>query len=405
MGYLKRLCIGLLLVAVCGSALPAAPLTPFLTQISKNVRRSAIVRQNPGMNRMRWMRFYFPSTTVARQDGVWEKLYHAFNSKDEQRAVAFYLYQMYVSAAAYGQMPSGELTINQLGVLDGLEKLTTSFDVRDVQEFYQDNKPEIKAWLKQFFDKVGLRGYRTNDPLNDVAERQFLQILANSADGRGRACYLVAAPKWKSALRAQDIAWLTRVQQSTERDIGQKVALYKVPKATLSALDKRIGNKGSGQMAYLFRPAGQECAARAYLTGSSLCRQMKGQPSQERRLSRIYQLHLEPTDREFLKPARGNRFRAPNGKVYPDWYYHEAVLVVLHHANQYTPVVLDKFLSDKPIVLEKWLAYFNPRTTLIYASPFQRWEETESSLVLPDRTSQKGIWKNGRLYRPYPVDE
>ena len=395
--------MGFLLVAVLGSALPAAPLTPFLAQVSKSVRRSALVRQNPGMNRMRWMRFYFPSTTVAQKDGVWEKLYHAFNSKDEQRAVAFYLYQMYISAAAYGQMPGRYLTINQLGVLDGLEKLTTPFDVRNVQEFYEDHKPEIKAWLKQFFNKIGKTSYRTDDPRNDATERQFLQILANSADARGRACYLVETPKWKSALRKQDAAWLAQVLRGTEREIGRKVALYKMPKSSLAALDKRVGRMVGGQMSYLFRPAGQECAARAYLTGSGLCRQMKSQPAQGRQISRVYQLHLSPTDNEFLKPARGNRFRAPNGKVYPNWYYHEAILVVLQHANQYTPVVLDKFLSDKPIVLEKWLTYFNPRMTIIYASPFQRWEETENTLVLPDKTGPKGILKDGRLYRPYPV--
>ena len=403
MFLLRKTACFVLLLSFLVSAIPAASLPSFFTQLTQTLQRSAAIRQNPGMNRFRWMRFYFPTAQVAPQEDWWDKLYRLFCVQDQQRAVAFYLYQMYISAAAYGTVPHGYLTVNHLGVLDGLERLKNRFDVRGAVEFYDENKAEIKKNLKQFFDNTHLASYRPDDPRNDAAERNFLRVLANSADSSGRARYRLTAPRWKSSLLPQDMAWLSQALQRVERDIGKKVVLYQTAKGDFSLLDKRVGNSARGNLAYLYRPAGQECAARAYLTGSGVCQQLAVQAPAERKISRIYRLHIKPLEGAFLRAAHGGHFYSPAGGTYPDWYYHEAILIILKHGEQYTPVVLDKFLFAKPVSLEQWMKSFNIYTTVLYATPFQRRDDTEERLVQPDGKNKKGIFKYGRLYRPYPV--
>lgn len=80
-------------------------------------------------------------------------------------------------------------------------------------------------------------------------------------------------------------------------------------------------------------------------------------------------------------------------------------MIIVNRGREYTPVVLDKFLFDNPVELEDWLALFDQRRTVLYATPFQRWEDTEERLVCPDRKTPQGIVKEGRTYHPYPVEE
>ena len=104
------------------------------------------------------------------------------------------------------------------------------------------------------------------------------------------------------------MAWLSQALQRVERDIGHKVVLYQTAKGDFSLLDKRVGNSARGNLAYLYRPAGQECAARAYLTGSGVCQQLAVQAPAERKISRIYRLHIKPLEGAFLRAAHGGHF-------------------------------------------------------------------------------------------------
>lgn len=381
-------------------------MSPFMTQLSAAIQKIPSVRENPGMNRLYRMRFYFPSDQVAQREGFWEQFLRAFSDKDQERAIAFYLYQMYISSAAYGQLPQGRLTVNQLGVLDGLERLPGAFDVRKAPAFYQKHKSEIKNWLKLFFSKAHLPVYRESDVQNDSVELNFLRILASSADGKGRAGYRLDDPQWKSSLKNQEAARLTKLQRLAQQEIARKVVLYQVNKADLSAADKMTARGNNRSLReYLYRPAAKECAASAYVTGSCLCEQLAAHSSTAKGISRVYQLHMRPQGGGVLQAAGGKGFYAPSGTKYPEWYYHEAVLIIVNRGREYTPVVLDKFLFDNPVELEDWLALFDQRRTVLYATPFQRWEDTEERLVCPDRKTPQGIVKEGRTYHPYPVEE
>ncbi len=377
--------------------------SPFLSRLTQTLQQKNTVRQNPGMNRLNWMRLYFPSQESAWHDGFWTRLYKSFSDANKQRTVAFYLYQMYISSAAYGGEIPSRLTVNYLGALDALERLDERFDLRGVETFYQHNKPEIKTWLKRFFEQAHLLSYEVKDPRNDAVELRFLRALVNSAESPERAGYALEPARWKSAVTKQDLAWLGQVQRQTTQESRQKVLLYEVDGIDLAIMHQASAYALQRGTQYLYRPAAKECAACSYLSCARICRQLGTVAPVGRRHVRLYQLQVHPRYGEFLQPAQAAAFHAPDGTEYPAWYYHEAVLVVIGRNGQYTPVVLDPFLSAEPVPLEKWLSWFRMDDTLLYAYPFRRWNETEERLVRPARREGKRIFQNGRAYDPLPA--
>ena len=403
--YLSILWGAVLLAGCCAFAYGAPPVQEGC--LKKLVRRLQPAAGEPGraaMNRLRWMRFYLPTVKIAEREGFWERLFHSFSEADKQRAVASYLYQMYISSAVYGGEIPPRLTVNYLGVLNGLERLEANFDAREALAYYQKNKAEIKKWLVQFFKEAALPVYQPENVRNDITEKAFLKTLARSTLEHGRAGYVLAAPRWNEPLPQADQKWLQEVQRLAAADIRQKVVLYEENAASLSSLDKLSGQYTDGGKVYLFRPAGKECAACSYLTCSRVCRQVQAQPSRNWGLMQVYQLQLRPLKASQLRPASGTKFFSPQGKAYPDWFYHEAVLVILNHGKRHIPVVLDPFLAEGPMAFSQWLAHFSPQHTVLYAYPFQRWSDTEERLVRPDKVKGNKIWKDGRSYKPYPVE-
>lgn len=396
-GLGKILLLILFLCGVLGGGKASAE-APFFARLKSQLGGSAYLKKNPGMNRLTWMRLYFPSTSVAERKGFWTRLYESFSAADKQRALAFYLFQMYVSSAAYGGEIPARLDINYLGVLDALERVDARFDLRKAETFYQKNKPEIKQWLAQFFHRSGLPAYDPKDPKNDATERGFLRALAASTYGEERAGYSLARPRWKTTFTKGDWALLNKVRANAQKDISQKVVLYEE-----SDLGLYTAGHGSST-GYLYRPAAKECAACTYLTCGRVCQMAKAKPSDGLSTARLYQLQVRSKSGMFVQPLQGDYFVSPDGKEYPDWYYHEAVLIVLHRGGRFVPAVLDPFLADKPISLEAWLDFFAPADTLLYAYPFQRWNDTEERLVRPDERAHNTVRKNGHTYEPYPAE-
>lgn len=403
--YLSILWGAVLLAGCCAFAYGAPPVQEGC--LKNLVRRLQPAAGEPGraaMSRLRWMRFYAPTVKIAEREGFWERLFHSFSEADKQRAVASYLYQMYISSAVYGGEIPPRLTVNYLGVLNGLERLEVNFDAREALAYYQKNKPEIKKWLVQFFQEAGLPVYQPENTRNDITETAFLRTLARSTGPSGRAGYLLAHPRWDEPLPQEDKKWLQEVQRLAAEDIRQKVVLYEENMADLSVLDKISGQYTASGKAYLFRPAEKECAACSYLTCSRVCRQIHTPSARPAGLVQVYQLQAEPSKANQLRPASGAKFFSPQGNAYPDWFYHEAVLVIFKHGKRHIPVVLDPFLAEGPVAFSQWLAHFSPQHTVLYAYPFQRWSDTEERLVRPDKVKGNKIWKDGRSYKPYPME-
>ncbi len=398
LGWRRFLWVAVLVCA--GPLLGAAPAkpAPFFAQLRARMAGSAYVKANPALNRFAWLRQYFPTTTLGQRRGFLTRLYHSFLTADKQRAVAVYLYQMYISSATYGGEMPRRLNINYLGALDALERLQDRFDVRGAEAFYQKNKAEIKALLQQFFAQSRLAVYAPQDPRNDAAEIAFLRALAASTYGGERAAYALETPRGTARLDPADLAWLQQIQHASNREIAQKVALYEVDGVDLAMMDPSYSGPLTKETQYLYRPAAKECAACSYLTCRQVCRQPRG------RAVRLYQLQLRAKNGGLLEPARGTYFRNPKGGFYPGWSYHEAVLIVLNRQGHFTPVVLDRFLSDKPLLWQEWLALFKKDNTLLYAYPFQRWDDTEARLVRPQHRQGDKVYQQGRAYEPFPAE-
>ena len=159
----------LLAAAVCVNA-HATPLATQLEQTAASwVKRSGDAQSA----RLAHLRFYFPKNkTQALGEG--EACF--------VRGVAFYLFNMYISTAVYGQDMPARLTLDYAGVLDGLMmcKVNPGFDTRKVVAFYNEHHNEIKAYLKEFFAAGHLPAYDVADAVNTRRERAFLQVLAAS---------------------------------------------------------------------------------------------------------------------------------------------------------------------------------------------------------------------------------
>lgn len=390
--------------SVCeGSAQPVSSV--FFEKLTQQIQKNAFLRQNPGMNRLRWMRFYTPTPKVVQRSGFWERVFQSLSETEKQRAVASYLYQMYISSASYeGEIPP-RLTVNYLGVLNSMERLEVNFDAQKALPYYKKYKKEIKQWLVQFFKEANLPTYQPKDPKNDIREISFLKTLAGSVEEDGRAGYLLAAPRWNTALPQQDAIWLEKVQQLASADIKGKVILYEETLANFSPLDKISGQYVNHGKQYLFRQAAQECAACSYLTCTQLCKQMQSASFSKEEGMQLYQLQMRPLSGKVLIPAVGNKFQSPQGKSYPNWFYHEAVLVIINHDKQYIPVVLDPFLASEPIAFSDWLKQFKMDESILYAYPFIRWNDLEERIVQPDQVQKNQVLKNGCWYHPYPTND
>lgn len=401
--YKRKMVWGLIIAACLAVNAGAAPVS-FWAALQQQVRGSAAVRQDPGMGRLTFMRYYFPKNTVYAQPGMLEKLAETFDSSSEVRAVAFYLYQMYVSQAAYGGAVPDKLNINYLGALDNFEMLNTPFDARSAAQIYKKHKKEVKTHLARFFSvHKKFPAYPAKSAQTDHQEQAFLHALEASADANGRAGYFWASPRWKNTLSAQDKKWLSQILHTGKAEASRNIVLYKTPKADLSALDKTSGRYSGGGMEYLYRPADQECDACSYVVGRALREQMRKQKNVNWGHLRLYRLTARPIKGSFLQPARGNRFSRPEGGFYPAWHYHAAILVIMNRDGRYTPAVLDTFLSAEPMAFSAWLARFKAADTRLTATPFKRLEEVEDSITRPDKKEGQNCIKDGCTYKPYPV--
>ena len=81
-GLGKILLLILFLCGVLGGGKASAE-APFFARLKSQLGGSAYLKKNPGMNRLTWMRLYFPSTSVAERKGFWTRLYESFSAADK----------------------------------------------------------------------------------------------------------------------------------------------------------------------------------------------------------------------------------------------------------------------------------------------------------------------------------
>ena len=380
-------------VIVClGSALFAAPLPERLLAQKMQDAPSRVAAH------FKYMRYYPPSTRIVEEPGWWERWFSSDSDQQHQRALAIYLFNIFVVSRSYRPAASPALDLNALGVLDGFMMCDEPFDFKQAGHFYRENYEQVHAWLTRY-----LHRYKGPGPAPKEQEyTRWVELLAAQPVRAKQAVYT-----WPNFDRLQTTVPVPVKQKLVPfiRQAGQlgkqQVVVYDQPDLSLDNFDHRIGNNRAYRKR-TYRWAGEECYYSSYLTARLLSAAGVVNPKEWPGI-RIYLLTVVPKNGEFLKPAQGERFTLADGKKSLAWRYHTAVLVLVPHGSIYVPVVLDSFLGGKePVALHQWLGHFNEQP-FIKVVPFRQNEITENALKIPQKTDGTMVWIDGTAYQPAPI--
>ncbi len=375
--------------------------TPFSAQLRSKIAEKIWLPINPAAARLQYLRYIIPSQEVRQEPGLssfWA------NDKDEHtRALAIYLYNMYVSTAVYNEDVPPAITMDYLGVLDGIAKLgTCPLDVREAISFYNENKADIKVLLARYFRSHKLY-YNMLDQRNDVRELAFLQLLTKTPK-RGKVPYYTF-PRAVRLGRGQSmelVQFITRHLRSSIQEGSSVVVTYKESDLKMEELDYRFKPVRGGMKTY-YRYAKDECEYSSYLLGRKLWEAASRQERPDH--LRVYTLTARPVEGEYLKSSQGDRFKLASGNWSARWHYHTAILVVARsQKGAFTATVADTFLNKEYTTsLSEWLGHFAQNKTLFKVMPFQKMEVVEEALKRPDFSRGRNVVIDGVEYEPYPV--
>ena len=345
----------------------------------------------------KFMRFFLASNTLPEEPGFWESI---FTSYDEQhaRALAIYLFNMHISTHAYQQTPK-VLSLNYLGVLDGLVRGPKVFEVSRATKFYQDNQKQIDSLLEQFMKRAALKGAAPTQ----AQLHQWLALLEKQPRRSNKPVYIFPKQNLLKAVVPPGIkAQFKPVLEKVSAQAQKQVVVYDTANVNLEDLDHKIGSHQAHRKR-TYRWIKDECYYTSYLTGQFITSQIAN-----RRLpwdTRIYVLTALPQSGEFLIPANGERFKLADGQKSLHWRYHTALLIIVPQGNTYTPIVLDLFLGGQtPLPLDEWITSFNSNT--VFSSvPFARDSIVENALKTPQKKEGNSVWVEGTRYEPASVEK
>lgn len=376
---------------------------PFAEQVK------TVVQSKPGapaVARLTLMRFFVVNNAVQHPLSQREQLFGSDELTAAQvRAVASYLVNMYVSAAAYGVDVPAELSLNYLGVMDALSRLQSPLDMPDAEAFYQTHRTQIQQYLKEYFKQAGLPTYVPDVPSNEKRERAFVRLLTRVPLRRGKLhpAYLFPADRLFPEQAPQEaVDFLAQALKNAQQAGENKVITYEQVAASLEDLDFKFAhNRNNKQCTY--RCVNDECAYSSYMLGKEMCKAINENKTQYHN-ARVYQITAYAHPGGDLQPAKGSRFIQADGTTAPPWAYHTATLVALKTNGEYTLLVADPFLEgETPVTLGRWLRHFSPHKTVFTAVPFVRSQTVEEAIKTPDKRHYQNVIINGKTYTPHPV--
>lgn len=378
--------------------------TSFSNRLESSILQDFHVYQAPGLNRLRAMRFYRSDDQVQPTPRFWQVLFDGKETMQQQEyAMAFFLFNMYISTAAYREDMPSRLTLDYLGVLDGFSKCREMFALNQADNFYTKHRTAIKSQLAEFFRQAHLPEYSVSDPKNDRRELAFVRLLSTAPVRDHRPGYT-----WEGSTRLtlqspmEEKALVTRMIRASLAEGENKVITFKVPRMQMENLDNPLATP-KHSVDRLYRCVNDECAYCSYLLGKRFCQKI-GASYLGRETIRLYKITAYPTAGEFLTPTQGESFVLANGGEASAWYYHTALLVIMDVNGHYTPFVADSFLAgDEPVLLEDWVKHFATQKTFFQVDVFERNQAVENAIVEPSSRQGDNIMIDGALYRPYDV--
>lgn len=398
-----------LLCCLCGLAEPvvwaqASYRTPFSCRLEQQISFYNKGTGSPGMDRLRVMSFYYPDNSVRKIPGFWQTLFSGKKiTQQQEEALAFYLFNMYISTAAYREDVPARLTLDYLGVLDGFSKCQEMLPLSQWTAFYEGHRAAIKERISSYFKQANQANYEVSSLFNDKRERAFLRLLS-SAPARGRYPGYVWTGDTRLAAQArpEDTARIAGLIRQSLTAGENKVITFSKPSMQWENLDNPL-SIAKHSVTRLYRCVNDECAYCSYLLGKEFCEGINTAYANWG-ISRLYKITAYPATEEFLTPARGKRFILADGGQASPWYYHTAVLVILQANGHFTPLVADTFLAgEEPVLLEDWLKHFKPKETYFQVDVFERKQAIENAIVEPALRQGERIMVDGKTYVPYDV--
>lgn len=396
-----RICFVLSVLFLCSCGVWAAGYrTPFSNALETKLRARPAVAGNPQTGRFHFMRFYVPREQFLQGPGFWERLFGSGVKEQRVRAMAFYLLQMYVSSAAYGEDMPSVLNADYLGALDGFMVLDKPFDFKKAKSFYRENKTEIKEHLRAFFQQNRLIVYRPDEISNDKRELAFVSLLGRAAaPGFPQGAYRISSRRngGEDSFTPSDA--LAGWMRAAAAEAKQKVILFELPEVSLADFDSPLASSGS-KIGYYYRYVVDECHYLSYVLARRIV-----QDAASRSVRQVYRISVRPLRGAYLRSARGeDRFRLASGGYSAQWDYHTATLLVLKKGNGFSLEVADRFLfGETPVSLQTWLGRFETSNTVLAATPFYRSEAVENAIKTPQRKRGNNIVVDGKTYKPHPV--
>ena len=372
------------------SASWAAPLTEQM--LARNLQEKSLQ-----ITHFRHMRFYPPSNQVYEAPGLWERWFHTDTSREHERAMAFYLFNMAVLRNTYNYAAQS-LSLNELGVLDAFMLCREKFNFKVASSFLREHQVQVNKWLTQFIKEHPLPG--------KIPTRQeyyaWARLLETIPLPHGQAAYAKPFPLDRQGPLPEKLTeQLSVFLRKAHKLAKQTVVVYDEPNVTLEDLDYKVGQRQEYRKR-TYRWAAQECYYSSYLVGKLVAESFTD-PHGGWSGSRIYTLTAHPKEGEFLKPSATTPFTLADGTPGLHWRYHTAVLAIVRQADRYVPVVLDHFLGGThPMLLGRWIQRFGT-DTVFTATPFLRDKTTEQVLRKPDKKTAKSVWVDGKEYLAAPV--
>jgi len=372
----------------------------FSQQLSAFVQNRPGMQESPAVARLALMRFFVVNNNVQ----------HTQNTQDKQddaqvRAMASYLVNMYVSAAAYGVDVPAKLSLDYLGVLDAFSRLLNPLDFSKAESFYNKHRTEIQQYLRVYFKQAGLPAYMPEVPSNEARERAFIRLLTQVPVRRTQfyPAYLFPTGHLLPTQVPQEaVDFVAQALKNAQQAGENKVITYEQVSISLEDLDFKFTHSHSNKQC-TYRCINDECAYSSYMLGKEMCKAVQEHQAQYHS-ARVYQITAYAQPCGYVQPAKGDRFTLANGQTAPQWDYHTATLVALKSDGQYTLLVADPFLEgDTPVTLGQWIRRFAPDKTIFTVVPFVRSQTVEDAIKTPEKRQNKNVIINGKTYTPHPV--
>lgn len=336
-----------------------------------------------------------PSSKMPEGPSLWDGIVSFFTSEDDeykQRAVADYIYNMYIIEASKGTKQSpAYLDTSYTGALDPIYRSDFK-NAAEVKTFYGKHLSKINALLKEDFKNFK---YNPAERTNAAQQNAYINMLVNTYNKNKSFSYLYgAAALSKNALTSARMVQLKRqisVNDNKNKDLSV-IYSYIDPMAMLDNATRTGGRTNA--TTYSYRPLSEECAACSYSFCKDICAAAENKYSVYK-LIRVYELLAKPRS-GFLKDKNGkDRFTSSYGKTFPQWDYHVASLLVFAENDGPAFVVVDTILEKEPVSYEHWLSLFDKTNTYFSIKPFIRSKDSESKIM---KTSEMP-----RSYKPHVI--